>query len=197
MNIIFRGCRQGFSSESLFGSHCKTVSGAIEELKKAGKRLILLTGDNEQVAAGIAKSLDIAEYRANLLPEDKIEVVKSLQVEGHRVCMIGDGINDAPALAQADVGIAMGVAGTDVAIEAADVALMRDDWSQVPGAIKTGRDTYRIIRQGIALAIVWEIVTMGLASVGILTPVMAAALEELPALAVAANASRLMFNSRK
>lgn len=173
------------------------VPVAIEALRREGKRLILLTGDNERVAAGIAKKLGITEYRANLLPEDKIEVVKRLQAGGHRVCMIGDGVNDAPALAQADVGIAMGVAGTDVAIEAAHVALMRDDWSQVPVALKVGKDAYRIIRQGIALGITWDIITMGLASIGILTPVMAAALEELPALAVAANASRLLFNSRK
>lgn len=171
------------------------VPKAIKELKGMGiKRLILLTGDNERIAAGISKKLGITEYKANLLPEDKIMIVKRLQDEGHKVCMIGDGVNDAPALAQADVGIAMGVAGTDVAIEAAHIALMRDDWSQVPHAIKVGRNTYKIIRQGIALGISWDIITMGLASIGILSPVMAAALEELPTLAVAANASRLMID---
>ncbi|MEO0268942.1 MAG: cation-translocating P-type ATPase [candidate division WOR-3 bacterium] len=170
---------------------------AIEDLKKFGiKRIILLTGDNERVASNIAKRLGITEYKANLLPEDKIAIVKKLQDEGHKVCMIGDGVNDAPALAQADVGIAMGVAGTDVAIEAAHVALMRDDLSQVPQAIKIGRNTYKIIRQGIALGILWDIITMGLASIGILSPVMAAALEELPTLMVAANASRLIVNSK-
>ncbi len=171
---------------------------SVEELKKIGiKRLILLTGDNERVASVIAKKLGISEHRANLLPEDKIKIVKELQAEGYKVCMIGDGVNDAPALAQSDVGIAMGVAGTDVAIEASHVALMRDDWSQVPHAIMVGRDTYRIIRQGIALSMTWDIITMGLASVGILSPVMAAALEELPTIAVAANASRLLMNSFK
>ena len=125
---------------------------SVEELKKIGvKRLILLTGDNERVASVIANKLGITEYMANLLPEDKIKVVKDLQAEGYSVCMIGDGVNDAPALAQSDVGIAMGVAGTDVAIEASHIALMRDDWSQVPHAIMIGRDTYRIIRKGIAL----------------------------------------------
>ena len=171
---------------------------SVEELKKIGiKRLILLTGDNERVASAIAKRLGITEFKANLLPEDKIKIVKELQAEGYKVCMIGDGVNDAPALAQSDVGIAMGVAGTDVAIEASHVALMRDDWSQVPHAIMVGRNTYKIIRQGIALSITWDIITMGLASVGILSPVMAAALEELPTIAVAANASRLLMNTFK
>lgn len=170
---------------------------AIKELKKIGiKKLIILTGDNERVASSISKKLGIEEYKANLLPEDKIRVVKGLQIDGFKVCMIGDGVNDAPALAQADVGIAMGAAGADVAIEAAHVSLMRDDWSLVPAAIGVGRNTYRIIRQGIGLSITWDIITMGLASIGILTPVMAAALEELPTLVIAANASRLMVKSR-
>ncbi|MBI3814937.1 MAG: cation-translocating P-type ATPase [Nitrospinae bacterium] len=171
------------------------VPKAIEDLKKIGiKRLILLTGDNERVASSVVNKLGITEYRANCLPQDKIEIVKRLQDDGHKVCMIGDGVNDAPTLAQADVGIAMGVAGTDVAMEAAHVALMRDDWSQVPHAVKVGRNTYKIIRQGIALGISWDVITMGLASIGILSPVMAAALEELPTLVVAANASRLLVN---
>lgn len=174
------------------------VTKAISDLRIIGiKRLLLLTGDNERVASAISKKLGIVEYMANLLPENKIEVVKRLQSEGHKVCMIGDGINDAPALAQADVGIAMGVAGTDVAIEAAHIALMRDDWTQVPRSVMIGRNTYKIIRQGIALGITWDILTMGLASVGILSPVMAAALEEIPTLAVAANASRLLIDSRR
>lgn len=169
------------------------VSGAIEELRRLGiKRFILLTGDNERVARAVSLKLGITEYHSNLLPEDKIDIVRRLQAEGYRVLMIGDGVNDAPALVQADVGIAMAVAGTDVALEAAPVALMRDDWSQIPEAIKLGRKTYKVIRQGIALGITWDIITMGLASFGILTPVMAAALEELPTLAVATNASRLL-----
>ncbi len=171
------------------------VPKAIEDLKKSGiKRLIILTGDNERVASKIADKLGITEYRANCLPQDKIKIIKDLQDDGHKVCMIGDGVNDAPALAQSNVGIAMGAAGTDVAIEAAHVALMRDDWSQVPHAIKVGRNTYKIIREGIALGISWDVITMGLASIGILSPVMAAALEELPTLVVAANASRLLVN---
>ncbi len=169
------------------------VPAALEALKKLGvRRLILLTGDNERVAAAIAGRLGITEYQANLLPQDKIALVQALQRAGHVVAMIGDGVNDAPALAQADVGIAMGVVGSDVALEAAHVALMRDDWSQVPKAIRMGCRTYRTIRQNIALGIAWDVVTMGLASIGVLSPVMAAATEALPDVLVSLNSARLL-----
>jgi Cd2+/Zn2+-exporting ATPase/Cu+-exporting ATPase len=105
------------------------IPTAIAALRAWGiQEIRILTGDNERVAAALADKLGIA-YHANLLPEDKIAIVKQYQEQGHTVVMVGDGVNDAPALAQADVGIAMGAAGTDVAIEAAHVALMRDDWA--------------------------------------------------------------------
>lgn len=169
------------------------VPAAIAALKKWGvRRLILLTGDNERVAAAITARLGIAEYQANLLPQDKIAFVQALQRSGHVVAMIGDGVNDAPALAQADVGVAMGVVGSDVALEAAHVALMRDDWSQVPAALRMGRRTYRVIRQNIVFGITWDVVTMGLASIGILSPVLAAATEALPDVLVSLNSARLL-----
>jgi len=169
------------------------VPAAIEALRRLGiNRLMLLTGDNERVAAAIANKLGITDYRSGLLPEDKIEIVKALQRAGLTVAMVGDGVNDAPALAQADVGIAMGVVGSDVALEAAHVALMRDDWSQIPQAIQVGRRTYRVIRQNIFLGITWDIVTMGLASVGIIGPVLAAATEVVPDVFVALNSARLL-----
>ena len=169
------------------------VPAAIEALRRLGiKRLMLLTGDNERVAAAIANKLGITDYRSGLLPEDKIEIVKALQRAGLTVAMVGDGVNDAPALAQADVGIAMGVVGSDVALEAAHVALMRDDWSQIPQAIQVGRRTYRVIRQNIFIGITWDIVTMGLASVGIIGPVLAAATEVVPDVFVSLNSARLL-----
>ena len=169
------------------------VPAAIAALKRLGiQRLLLLTGDNERVAAAIATQIGIGEFRAGLLPEDKIAIVRELQRAGHRVAMIGDGVNDAPALAQADVGIAMGVVGSDVALEAAHIALMRDDWRQIPQAIVAGRRTYHTIRQNIALGIAWDVVTMGLAAVGILSPVMAAATEVVPDVLVALNSARLL-----
>jgi len=170
----------------------REVPEAIGELKRLGKRIVLLTGDNERIAASIARSLGITEYKAGLLPEDKIREVKKLQAQGRKVAMIGDGINDAPALAQADVGIAMGVAGTDIALEAAHVALMADDWSQMPKAIRIGNRAFATIKQNIVFGILFNIVGTILASVGILTPVLAAAAQSLPDVVVFLNSSKLL-----
>ena len=169
------------------------VPAAIAELERLGiKRIVLLTGDNERTANAVAAQLGIKEVRANLLPQDKIEAVKALQAEGCKVAMIGDGINDAPALAQADVGIAMGAAGTGVALEAAHVALMRDDWSQAPEAIRVGRRTFRTIQQNITFGVLYNIAGVTLAALGILPPVLAAAAQSLPDVAVFLNSSRLL-----
>jgi Cd2+/Zn2+-exporting ATPase/Cu+-exporting ATPase len=169
------------------------VPAAMAELKKLGiQRIILLTGDNERTANAVAARLGLIEVRANLLPQDKIEAVRALQAESHKVAMIGDGINDAPALAQADVGIAMGAAGADVALEAAHVALMRDDWSQVPEAIRVGRRTFRTIQQNIIFGVLYNIAGVTLAALGLLPPVLAAAAQSLPDVAVFLNSSRLL-----
>ena len=169
------------------------VPAAMAELKKLGiQRIILLTGDNERTANAVAAQLSITEVHANLLPQDKIEAVRTLQADGRKVAMIGDGINDAPALAQADVGIAMGAAGTDVALEAAHVALMRDDWSQVPEAIRVGRRTFRTIQQNIIFGVLYNIAGVTLAALGLLPPVLAAAAQSLPDVAVFLNSSRLL-----
>ena len=168
------------------------VKAALAALTRLGvSRQILLTGDNERVAAAIAGELGV-EYRAELLPEDKIAAVKDLQEQGAVVMMVGDGINDAPALAQADIGLAMGVAGTDVAIEAADVALMRDDWSLVPEAIRIGRISVRTIRQNLAFTAAYNVVGITLAFLGILPPVWAAAAQSLPDGAIMLNSARLL-----
>jgi Cd2+/Zn2+-exporting ATPase/Cu+-exporting ATPase len=168
------------------------VPQAFAELKQAGiNNLFLLTGDNRRVASALAEKLGV-EYEAELLPQQKIAKVKQLQAGGKRVAMVGDGINDAPALAQADAGIAMGAAGSDVAIETAHVALMRDDWRLVPEAIRIGRRTFATIQQNLAFALLYNIVGVGLAAVGWLPPVWAAAAQSLPDVAIMLNSSRLL-----
>ena len=170
------------------------VRESIAEIKGLGiKKMVLMTGDNEMAASAVANSLGIAEFKANLQPEHKIAEVRRLQAEGHRILMIGDGINDAPALAQADVGMAMGRHGSDIAIEASHVTLMKDDWKTVPQAIKTGGRTYGTIKQNIVMGIATNAVAMGLASIGVLTPVFAAAAQAVPDVLISLNAARLLY----
>jgi Cd2+/Zn2+-exporting ATPase/Cu+-exporting ATPase len=169
------------------------VSDSLRELKRMGiKEVILLTGDNERVAVATAESLGISRFKANVMPEDKVREVLSLQRQGRTVAMIGDGVNDAPALAQADVGIAMGAGGSDVALEAAPLVLMRDDWAQIPVVVKTARQTLRTIKQNVVFGILFNMVGVVLASVGILPPILAAAAQSLPDVAVFLNSSRLL-----
>ncbi len=165
---------------------------ALTALKELGVRHIeLLTGDNERTAAAIAGPLGIA-YRANLLPEDKIRIVKAYQEQGRIVAMVGDGVNDAPALAQAHVGIAMGVSGTDVAIEAAHIALMKDDWMQLPRVFKIARHTMSVVKMNFGFTIAYNIIGLTLAAFGILPPILAAAAQSLPDLGILGNSSRLL-----
>jgi len=151
----------------------------------------LLTGDNEQTASALAEKIGV-KYRANLLPEDKIEIVKDYQSKGHTVIMVGDGVNDAPALAQADVGIAMGAAGTDIAIEAAHIALMREDWTLVPQIIHIAHRTMKTVRMNLAFTAVYNVLGLSLAAFGILPPVYAAAAQSLPDIGILANSARLL-----
>ena len=127
----------------------------VERLRASGlKRIVMLTGDDERTAQAIAREAGITEVHAGLLPEDKLRHIRQLQREGHTVAMVGDGINDAPALAAADIGIAMGAAGTDVAIETADIALMADDLRKLPAAIRLSKATLLNIRQNVVIALV-------------------------------------------
>jgi Cd2+/Zn2+-exporting ATPase/Cu+-exporting ATPase len=168
------------------------VSEALSDLRGLGfRRMILLTGDNERAARALATPLGV-EYRAELLPEDKIDIVRDLQTNGATVLMVGDGVNDAPALAQADVGIAMGVAGADAALEAADVALMRDDWRAVAGAVRIGRRAFRVIQQNLGIGVLYNTLGIVLAGFGVLPPVAAAAGQSIPDLLVMLNSARLL-----
>ncbi len=168
------------------------VPAAIAQVRALGiQHIELLTGDNERTAAALAEKLGVS-YRANLLPENKIQVVKDYQAQGRTVVMVGDGVNDAPALAQADVGIAMGAAGTDIAIEAAHIALMREDWTLVPEVLRIARRTMRIVKMNLALTAVYNVVGLTLAAFGFLPPVLAAAAQSLPDVLILGNSSRLL-----
>lgn len=168
------------------------VKDALDKIRSFGlARIELLTGDNTQTARSLADRLGI-EFQAELLPEDKIKVVKRYQSEGRTVVMVGDGINDAPALAQADVGIAIGTTGTDVAIETADITLMRDDWNLVPDLLKSARNTMGVIKWNFAFTTVYNLAGLSLAAFGFLPPVLAAAAQSLPDVGILLNSSRLL-----
>jgi Cd2+/Zn2+-exporting ATPase/Cu+-exporting ATPase len=168
------------------------VPAALKEARSLGIRHIeLLTGDNERTASALAEKLGVS-YRANLLPENKIDIVKEYQAKGHVVVMVGDGVNDAPALAQADVGIAMGAAGTDVAIEAAHIALMREDWNLIPEVLKIAQRTMRIVKMNLAFTTAYNVIGLSLAAFGILPPVLAAAAQSLPDIGIMGNSARLL-----
>jgi Cd2+/Zn2+-exporting ATPase len=126
----------------------------VRQLKAGGiKQVIMLTGDDLATAQTIAQKAGITDVRADLLPEEKLAAIRELQAEGHIVAMVGDGINDTPALAAADIGIAMGAAGAGLAIETADIALMADDLLKVPEAIHLSRATLQNIRQNVVIAL--------------------------------------------
>jgi P-type E1-E2 ATPase len=166
---------------------------AMQRLRSMGfDEPIMMTGDNLRTARTVASRLGIKNVMAGLLPQDKAERIRDLVSGGRRVVMVGDGINDAPALALAHVGISMGAAGSDVAIEASDVALMRDEWKQVPQAIAIGRSTFAVVRQNLALGMIFNLAGIGLASTGILSPTAAAVAHIVPDVLVFLNSSRLL-----
>ena len=171
-----------------FGDRAKpTSAAAIAELKALGLRTLMLSGDNAAAAQAAADALGLDEVRAELLPEDKARIVAELRAGGARVAMVGDGINDAPALAAADVGLAMG-GGTDVAMEAAGITLMRGDPRLVADAIALSRATVAKIRQNLFWAFIYNLLGVPLAALGLLSPVIAGAAMALSSVSVLGNA---------
>lgn len=151
----------------------------------------MLTGDNPHTAAAIARQVNIDEAYGNQLPDDKLRAIEAKLGDNHRVGMVGDGINDAPALARADIGFAMGAAGTDTAIETADVALMDDDLRKIPAFIRLSRATARVLTQNIALALGIKVIFIWLTVVGMSSMWMAVFADMGVSLLVVLNGLRL------
>lgn len=170
-----------------------TTVNALNGLKQVGvKEVVMLTGDHEGTAKMISKEASVSRYFAELLPEDKVNAIKQLQKEGHMVAMVGDGINDAPALATADLGIAMGGAGTDTAMETADIVLMADNLEKLPHTIHLSRKALTIIKQNIWFSIIIKIVALVLIFPGYLTLWLAVLSDTGAAIIVILNALRLL-----
>lgn len=174
------------------------IAETIRMLKAMGvKRVTMLTGDHPQVAESVAKAIDVDDFQAGLLPEQKQEFIKKLQAEGHIVGMIGDGINDAPALALADVGIAMGTGGTDVAIETADVTLMSDDISRVVDFMWMSGKVLRRIKLNIFFSIIYNVIGLTLGVIGLMTPIIAVIFQETGCATVVASSTLLLWSKMK
>jgi Cd2+/Zn2+-exporting ATPase len=164
----------------------------VRQLQAAGKELVMITGDNPETAKAIAAQLGLTHYHAALLPEDKVKEIRFLQKQHGKVAMIGDGGNDAPALAAATVGVAMGVAGTDTALETAHIALMSDDLSKLPYLVELSRRAQRVIKQNIWASILIKFTLAAGVFPGLVSLVMAVIIGDMGAsLGVTSNAMRL------
>ena len=170
----------------------ETSKQAICDLKRLRVKTTLLTGDNEKTANHIAGQVKVRNVKSNCLPEDKTDYIKREQMLGHKVAMIGDGINDAPSLRKANVGIAMGSMGSDISVEAANIALVNDNIEDIPHLIGIARKTIRIISIGICFALALNIAAMGLAILGLLNPIEGALIHNIGSVVVIIYSSTLV-----
>lgn len=189
--VIMVGLSQKLTGMIAIADTLKENSGeVIKELDNLGIESIMLTGDNELTANAIAGKIGIKKVIANVLPHEKLDAIKELQSEGNIVAMVGDGVNDAPALAQADIGIALG-SGTDVAKETGDIILVKDDLRDVVTGVKLSKKTMKTIRQNLFWAFAYNAGAIPLAAIGLLNPIIAAAAMALSSLTVVTNSARL------
>lgn len=168
-----------------------TAKSMVAKLHKLQTKIVLLTGDHKQTASYFAKQVGIKDIHGELLPEGKVNSIVGIQHRGHKICMIGDGVNDAPALKTADVGVAMGSIGSDIAVDAADIALMNDDISKIPYLKKLSQATLKTIRGNIVAAMTINIIAVILSVIGILNPITGALVHNIGSVLVILNAALL------
>ena len=168
----------------------ENAKAIVNEIKAKGIETVLLSGDNFNVAKNVSQLIGIDKFEAEVLPANKSSVVQKFQREGKKVVMVGDGINDAPALAQSDVGIAIGT-GTDVAVESADVVLMNGDLKGITNSLKLSEQTIRVIKQNLFWAFIYNIIGIPLAALGMLNPMFAAMAMSFSSVSVVSNSLRL------
>jgi heavy metal translocating P-type ATPase len=170
----------------------KNSKEMVEGLKKLGKDTVLLTGDNKQTASNIALESGIDEFYSECLPEDKLSIIDKFQSKDERVCMVGDGVNDAPALKKSFVGIAMGGIGSDIAVEAADIALIGDDIKALPHLMELSKRTMRTININIIISMILNFVAIILAMTGVLNPIVGALVHNIGSVVVIVHSALLL-----
>ena len=197
-NVVMIGINNEIAGLLTFEDKIRPESKkSIETLHRLGIETIMITGDSKVVAEQTAKTLGINEIYAEVMPQEKVEIVKRLQLEGHKIIFVGDGVNDGPALVTADVGIAMGLTGTDVAIETAEVGLLSDDLLKIPYLISVSKKAISTIWQNVVFSLSVLSMAVILTIPGILTPVTGALLHELSSIPVIMNSARLITYSPK
>ncbi len=179
-------------------SHRPESLQAIKDLKALGiKETVLISGDNQRVADAIGQSLGVDKVYAQTLPGEKLDIIRDYQSQGYKIAYIGDGVNDAPALAASDVGVAMGTIGTNVAMETADIVLLTDNVDRIPYLIDLSRVALKVIRNNVVFSMSWNILSVVLGAFGAIGPVIGAIMHEISALPVIANSARLTNRKSK